>query len=76
MPKKYKPPKCPHCDKPLKQVLENEYNAYDFDPETGEYSENYPFGESSLEAICPYCNETMKFTFSEGVCNYQAQKNE
>ena len=62
------PPKCPNCKKRLYEVLENDYNTYVFDVESGTYKHHDWKGY--LEMFCPYCDAKLFDVFEDGVCNY------
>jgi len=66
-PKKFKPPKCSSCGKPLWAVYEHEYWTYSFDERTGIYKENL----DAVEIRCTDCNAKLYDVFPEGACNYQ-----
>jgi hypothetical protein len=68
--RKFKPPKCPGCKKPLFAVYENEYWTYDFNEDTGTYKAYL----ADMEIRCPDCHyHITREPFPEGACNYQAK---
>jgi len=72
---KYKPPKCPVCEEPLKLVGESVYEVYEFDPDTGTYNLNEEESVMhSIDIYCENCGHEIKEPFPNGACNYQAEK--
>jgi len=65
------PPKCPSCEDPLFEVLENEYKTYVFDPASGTYKDHEWKGD--IEIRCPNCNATLWDVFPDGACNYVSE---
>lgn len=66
----YQPPSCPECGDALVHVLENTYDDYRFNAETGQYQEVL----GSAEVCCPHCDGALGDIFEDGACNYQAKE--
>ena len=69
--KNYNPPECPCCGIPLYTVSEELYEAYRFNPETGEYE--LEVNTSVLVVRCPSCEADLSEFFEEGACNFVVQ---
>jgi len=67
----FEPPRCPYCGSNLFRVLENVYETYTFDPETGKYKQEVM---DASPPTCPDCYAKLWDVFPDGVCNYSAEK--
>jgi len=67
--RKFEPPECRGCGKPLFAVYENEYWTYIFDEKTGTYNGDL----ADIEIRCPDCHMKLWDQFPEGTCNYKGE---
>lgn len=66
----YRQPKCPSCDAPIDRVFENSHGTYEWNQETGTYTETISGG--SMDIKCSECDADLSDVFTQGACNYQA----
>jgi len=70
MPEQKQPPTCPNCGKPLKHILWSTLSRYTFNPKTGLYAVNAPYGGTG-DVKCLECGEDLSDIFEDGPANYK-----